>query len=194
MPSLIARRQLLVEDLVGRFADDEVEAVVDDGLAARALVVVGDGRRDGGAAMLRRERDDGGRAAERGGNRAAVEVVGGHDAHAGELLDMAMAVDAAGKHVAARGVDVAGACRKLFRHRDDLLAADADVAAHRLGGGRHGAVADGEVELFHGFSRPPPRRRPDCGRRAWRDTPPRRRGPEAAPARGSRPSRSRRRR
>jgi hypothetical protein len=143
--ALDRRGQLVLQDLVGRIADDQVEAVVDDGLAARALVVVGDRRRDRRAAVLGGERDDGGCAAERCGHRAAVEVVGGHDSHAGELLDVAMAVDAAGKHVAALGVDVAPARRQLLRHGNDLLALDTDVAAHGLGRGRYGAVANRQV-------------------------------------------------
>src|SRR5687767_6479037 len=56
-----------------------------------------------------------------------------------------MAVDAAGKHIAPLGVDVAPPGRQIFRQGDDLLALDADVAAHRLGGGRHRAVANGQV-------------------------------------------------
>jgi hypothetical protein len=54
-------------------------------------------------------------------------------------------VDAAGQHVAALRVDVALARGQLRRHGDDLLAVDADVAAHRLAGGRHRAVANGQV-------------------------------------------------
>src|SRR5207237_8055789 len=87
----------------------------------------------------------------RRGRRAALEVVGVHDRHARELLDMAMAVDAAGKHIAAASVDIARTGWKAIRDGDDLLAADADVATRRLGGRRHGAVADGEVELVHGL-------------------------------------------
>src|SRR6185503_2407845 len=122
-----------------------VEAVVDHGLGARALVIVGDGRGDRGAAVLRREWNDGRGAAERRGHRAAVEIVRRHDAHARELLDVAMAVDAAGQHVAALRVEVALARRELRRHGDDLFAGDADVAARGLVRGRHRTVANGQV-------------------------------------------------
>src|SRR5262249_32544597 len=80
---------------------------------------------------------------------AAVEVVGRHDAHAGELLDMAMTVDAARDDVASARIDVALTRREMLREGDDLLPGDADVATHRLRGGRHGAVSDGEVERVH---------------------------------------------
>src|SRR6266513_3900586 len=126
-----------------------MEPVVDDGFAARAFMVVGNGRSDRRAAMLGREWDDGGRSAKRRGDRTAVEVIGGHDAHPGELLDMAVAVHATGKHITAPGVNIARTCRKMIRDGDDLLADDADVATCRLGCGRHGAIADGEVELVH---------------------------------------------
>jgi hypothetical protein len=152
MPPRIACRQLLLQDLFCRIANDQVEAVIDHGLGARALVIVGDRGRDRSAAVLRGERDDRRRAAERGGHRAAVEIVGRHDAHAGQLLDMAMAVDAAGQHVTSVGVDVAPARRQMLRDGDNLLAADAEIAARGLGCCRYDAVADGEIELFHGDS------------------------------------------
>src|SRR5207249_2031077 len=104
---------------------------------------------DGRAAMLRGKRDDRRRSAKCRGDAAAVEVVGGHDPHPGELLDMAMAVDAPGKHITAACVDIAGARRKTIRESDDLLPGNADVATRRFGRSRDGAIADGELELVH---------------------------------------------
>ena len=59
------------------------------------------------AAMLRGERDHRRGAAERRRDRGAVEIVGADDAGRGVLLDMAMAVDRAGQHELAGGVDLA---------------------------------------------------------------------------------------
>src|SRR6218665_2927126 len=56
-----------------------------------------------------------------------MEVVGAHHAHARELFDVAMAVDAARQHPAARGVDVARAGRELRRDFHDHAVAHADV-------------------------------------------------------------------
>ena len=62
---------------------------------------------------------------------------------------MAMTVDAARDDVAPARVDVALTRREMLREGDDLLPGDADVATHRLRGGRDEAVADGEVERVH---------------------------------------------
>jgi hypothetical protein len=142
-------RQLVGQHLLRGIADDQVEAVVDDSLGACALVIIGDGSGDRRAAVLGGERNDRRRAAIRRGHGAAIEVVRRHDPHAGELLDVAVAVDAAGQHVPAPGVDIARAGGQPLGDRDDLLSGDADVGTHRLGGGRHRAVTDGEVELIH---------------------------------------------
>src|SRR6218665_103825 len=56
-----------------------------------------------------------------------MEVVGAHHAHARDLFDVAMAVDAARQHPAARGVDVARAGRELRRDFHDHAVAHADV-------------------------------------------------------------------
>src|SRR6218665_167335 len=56
-----------------------------------------------------------------------MEVVGAHHAHARDLFDVAMAVDAARQHPAPRGVDVARAGRELRRDFHDHAVAHADV-------------------------------------------------------------------
>ena len=61
-----------------------------------------------------------------------------------------MAVDAAGQHIAAGCVDVAGTGGKALRHGGDFPATDADVATRRLGRGGDDAVADGEFEIVQG--------------------------------------------
>ena len=54
-----------------------------------------------------------------------------------------------GKHEKAGRVDFAAAPVQALRQRDDAPVPDADVAARGVGGGDHGAAADGEIEL-HG--------------------------------------------
>ncbi|MNL28110.1 hypothetical protein D3C87_1497410 [compost metagenome] len=133
--------------LVG-IGQDQMEAVVDHRLLARQPAVGGHHLGNAVGAVLRRERQNGGGAAERGRHGARIEVIRAHHAHARELLDVAMAVDAAGQHPAARGVDVAHAGPQIRRNLHDHAAGDADVgveAAVRIG---NAAVADREVEGF----------------------------------------------
>src|SRR6218665_1023021 len=75
-----------------------------------------------------------------------MEVVGAHHAHARELFDVAMAVDAARQHPAARGVDVARAGRELRRDFHDHAVAHADVGVEGAVCIADPAVADREVE------------------------------------------------
>ncbi len=146
------RRQFL-EHLCGRVRDDHVEGVVDHGLG-RALAVVGDHRAHRLAVVLGGKRDHGGGAAERGRDRAALEIVGVPDAHARELLDVAVAVDPAGQHELARGIDLAPGARQLLGQRRDPAVADADVAAHAVGRGHDGAVADHQIVVGHALAPP----------------------------------------
>ena len=60
-----------------------------------------------------------------------VKVVRGHHAAAGQLLDMAMAVDAAGQDQAIGGVDVACAGWKGVRNGSNAAVANADVGVQR---------------------------------------------------------------
>ena len=142
------RRQFLAQHGLGRIGHDHVEGVVDHGLLG-ALAVVGDHLAHGLAVVLGRERDHRRGAAERRRDRAAVEVVGVPDAHARELLDVAVAVDPAGQHEPACRVDLLRRARQSLREGDDAAAADADVAAEAIGGRDHGAVADDQIEVWH---------------------------------------------
>ena len=74
------RRQLLAQHLLGRIGDDEVVAVVDDGVRPRPLVILLHHLPQRLSAVLGREGDDGGGAAEDGRRGAAPEVVGAHQA------------------------------------------------------------------------------------------------------------------
>ena len=100
------------EHLVRRVGDDLVERVVDHGLAGAAAIFVERGP-DRVALELGREADDRGRAAGEG--RAAAGFPGFLVGAAAflQLLDMAMAVDAAGQDEQAAGVEGAGALQPL---------------------------------------------------------------------------------
>src|SRR4051812_17550615 len=99
--------------------------------------------------MLRTERNHGGGATVRGRDGGGVEVVGGHHAHRGQLLDVAMAVDAAGEHQLAGRID--GLCAfEVGADLDDALPLDADVRAKNFFCRGDGAAANDEVEC-HGY-------------------------------------------
>ena len=90
-----------------------------------------------------------------------VEVVGVPDAHARELLDVAMAVDPARQDQPARGIDLLRSARQVLGERDDAAAADADLGTEGVRGGHDRAVANDQIEVWHsahhcGVSRPPP--------------------------------------
>ena len=80
------------------------------------------------------------------GDGAALEVVGAHQAERRQLGDVAVALDATGQHQLARGVDLVVAACQLIGQGGDAAVADADVAAHAVTGGDHGAATDDEVE------------------------------------------------
>ncbi len=81
-------------------------------------------------------------AAERRRARAAFEIVGHHDAGAGRLRDMDMAVDAARQHQLAGGVDDLARIAEILAERRDAAVPDADIAGEGVGGGRNGAAAN----------------------------------------------------
>ncbi len=146
------RRQLLAQHLLARIGDDEVEGVVDDRLGSGGLVIVAHDLAQRLALVLRREGDDGRRPAERRRHRGAVEIVGAHDAVRGFLLDMAVAVDAAGQDQLPRGVDLRRARSEAAAERRDGAVPDTDIAAHGVGRGDDGTVADNEIVLGHAMS------------------------------------------
>ena len=115
------RREIAPQGRLVRVRDDQVEGVVDDRLGAGTRSVVRKHCRHGIAAMLRAERHHRRRAAERRRHRRRVEIVGAHDAHRRQLLDVAMAVDAAGQHEPAAGVDLAPAGSERWAERCDAL-------------------------------------------------------------------------
>ena len=111
--------KLLAEHLLRRVGDDEVEGVVHHRLGAGARVVVLDHFAQRLSPVLGGEGDDGGGAAEGGGDGSGMEVVRAHHPEGGLLLDVAVAVDAAGQHEALLRVNLAGRPRQVARERHD---------------------------------------------------------------------------
>ena len=62
---------------------------------------------------------------------------------------MAMAVDAARQHQLGRRVDLARPRPEAAAERRDDAVLDPDIALRRIGGGRHRAVADHQIEFGH---------------------------------------------
>ena len=77
-----------------------------------------------------------GRAAESRRGGRAFESIGIHDAGGRKLLDMGVAVDAAGQHQLAARVDLALAGRQVAADGGDGFAGDADIGLENVGRGR----------------------------------------------------------
>ena len=114
------RRHFLRQHLLARVGEDHVERVVDHGAALGVLVILVDHRLQAHADVLRGERDDRGGAAEGRRRGGALEGVGVHQAGGGQLLDVAVAVHAAGQHQLAARVDFLLALVEPFADRRDL--------------------------------------------------------------------------
>ena len=112
----------LAHHLLARVGHDHVEGVVDHRLL-RPLAIVGDHLDHRLAAMLGRERDHRGGAAIGGRDRAAEEIVGVPDPHARELLDMAVAVDAARQDQPVARIDLARGRGQALGQRHDAAVA-----------------------------------------------------------------------
>jgi hypothetical protein len=95
--------------------------------------------------MLGAEGDHRRRAAVRGGHRGGIEVVRGHHAHAGKLLDMAVAIHPARKNQLAHGIEVF-LTGEVAADLGDLLARDAEVRTKGPFRRGDGAAADHEIE------------------------------------------------
>ena len=93
------------------------------------------------------------RAAKRRCGRAARECVGVHHAHAGELFDVGVRVDAARQHELPRRIDLARAATEASADCDDGFALDRDVGLERTAGCTDRAAADHEVVGGHGCTR-----------------------------------------
>jgi hypothetical protein len=109
-----------------------------------------DGLGDGLAPVLGGEGHEAAVAAEGRRDAAGAVVVGGHQPHAGFLLDMAMGLDPAGQDQFAGGVDHVALGIEAFRQRNDAPVADADIGTAGIGSGRHGAAPDHQIEVCHG--------------------------------------------
>lgn len=99
--------------------------------------------------MLGGERDDRCRAAKCRRHGGAVEVVGANHPGGGALLDVTMAVDAAGQDQLATRSDLARPGTEVPAECRDDPVFDADVACHDIRRSRHCAVADHEIEIGH---------------------------------------------
>ena len=78
--------------------------------------------------------------------RAGGKIVGHHNTGRRRLSQMHMAVDAAGRHQQALGVDDISRRPEIGAKHGNLAAADADIAGKRVGCGRYRAAADDGVE------------------------------------------------
>src|SRR5690606_4632699 len=89
-------------------------------------------------------------AAEGGGDRAGVEIVGTHHAHARLLFDVAVAIDAAREDELAAGIDLARSRALQVRSDlDDLAILDGDVALGLALGRYDAGVADDQIVIGH---------------------------------------------
>jgi hypothetical protein len=140
-------RQFLVQDDFGGIADDQVEGVVDQRLAVRAAMIVGDRFAQRLPFRLRRERNHRRRSAAGGRARAGSEVVRHLHRFRHRLIEMAVAVDPAWENQLAAGIDLGLPGREALRQRDHGPADDADIAAHRVGCRDDGPTADDEVVI-----------------------------------------------
>ncbi len=122
-----------------------MKPVVDHRLRARPLVIIRQNFREHVAAMLRAEWNHRRRAAVRGRHRRAIEIIRRHHAHRGELLDMAMAVDATRKHQLSRGIDGFLPSETQLQ-LDDLATVDADVGAKSVFRRDDRSAADHQIE------------------------------------------------
>ena len=95
--------------------------------------------------MLRRERHYGRRAAERRGHARAVEIIGAHLARRGELLDVAMTVDAARHDQSTARVQPIDA-PQMRRDFGDEAVLDSDIGFKHALSRDHGATRYDEVE------------------------------------------------
>ena len=139
--------QVVLQGLGRGVRDDQVKAVVDHRFGAGTGVVIAHHFGERHAPMLCGKRDDGGVAPKSGSHRGRVKVVGGHHPVARYLLHMAMAVDAAGQHPMAAGVDVLAARGQAGCQGVDEAVAHTDVGAHAPIGIHHSAISDGQVKF-----------------------------------------------
>jgi len=103
------------------------------------------------------EGDDRGVPAAGRRDAPGAEVVGRLDAPVGLLVEVAVAVDAAGQDEHIRGVDLVCAGSEIAAQRRYPAAPHAHVAADRIGRGHHRAAPDYQIERRH----PSPSRAPD---------------------------------
>ena len=141
--------KLLPADLRVRVGHDEVEGVVDDGTAVGTPAIVVHRPPQALAPELDGERDDGGGPAGGGGAGTGVEIVRAHRTVERALVQVAMGVDPARSHGAARRVDDSTGAFEAIRESGDAPVADPDVAFHHVGRGGDTPAADDDIEFAH---------------------------------------------
>ncbi len=125
--------------------DPQVEGEIGQGAALGESRVIGDDRVQAVPAMLGGERNGGGGAPEGGRAGGGLEGVGVHDAAAGQLLDVAMGIDAARQDELVGGVDFLRASRKIAPEGDDFLAADGHIHGDNALDGADATTANHEI-------------------------------------------------
>src|SRR5262249_11521465 len=99
--------------------------------------------------MLRGERDHGRGAAKCRRNGRTVEIIGARDTRRRALLDMAMAVDAAGQDQLAARIDSRRSGREVLPDHHDAAVLYPDAATRQIGCVRHGPTADHQIVVAH---------------------------------------------
>ena len=145
MPLLHQRRNVMGQRFHRRIGDDHMEGVIDHRALLGERVIVAHHPRQMHADMLGRKADDRGRAAESRRGGRAFKGVGVHDTRRRQLLDMGVAVDAAGQHQLVTCIDLAAAGRQITADGGDGFTGNADIGLENVGCGRHAAAADHEV-------------------------------------------------
>ena len=142
------RRHFLAENMIRRVQQYDVEGVVDYRSAPGLTVIVLDRLAQAAFAVLTDEGDDRRGSAACRRCRVGPELAGVLDAVKGRLVDVDVAVDAAGQDQHTGGIDdFVGV--QIVGERNDATTPDADVAAHGVGGRDHSAALDDKVILSH---------------------------------------------
>jgi hypothetical protein len=127
--------------------DDEVEGVVEKGIALGAAVIIEDRFAQTLTLHLGSEGHKRRRSAARAG--AALEAVGHHRIVPGRLIEMAMRVHAAGQHKEASSLDLPSARGQVGGERRNPAVAHADVSAEDIDRRHRCPASDDQVELCH---------------------------------------------
>jgi hypothetical protein len=143
------RRQFITQNVRGGIGDDQMERVIDHRLVAGPAMVIIHCRAQCLALLLAGKRDHRSSTPAGSGQGAAEKIVGHYRTVAGGLIEMHMAVDAAGGDMTPGRIDLREPRRQVQAQRRDAAVADADVAGEGICGSDHTSVADDRVEGLH---------------------------------------------